>query len=69
MTEAIKKAVGILGGQKALADALGVKQPTVSQWVSGKKKVPLTRLRGIEDATCGLVTRKELRPDLAEIFQ
>lgn len=53
----------------ALAKVLGVSQPTVSDWCTGKKRVPVERCVPIEAATGGFVTRKDLRPDdWAEIW-
>ena len=45
-----------------LAKTLGVKPPTVSDWITGKKQVPLERCMPIETATGGEVTRRDLRP-------
>jgi DNA-binding transcriptional regulator YdaS (Cro superfamily) len=47
----------------ALARELGVSQPTVSDWCTGKKRVPVERCSAIERATNGAVTRRDLRPD------
>ena len=46
-----------------LAKAIAVKPPTVSDWITGKKAVPLERCMPIERATGGQVTRRDLRPD------
>lgn len=51
------------GRSLALANALGVSPPTVSDWCAGKKAVPLERCTAIERATEGAVTRQDLRPD------
>lgn len=52
-----------------LANALGVQPPSVSQWLTGKKPVPLERCTAIERATGGAVTRQDLRPnDWQEIW-
>lgn len=51
------------GSGIALAKALQVSQPTVSDWCTGKKRVPVERCAAIERATNGAVTRKDLRPD------
>ena len=53
------------GRQRTLALALGIKQPTVSEWCSGVKRVPLERCAAIERATTGAVTCEALRPDVA----
>lgn len=54
---------GQRGRSLAVAHALGVTPPVVSDWVTGKKGVPLERCVQIERATNGEVTRRELRPD------
>lgn len=46
-----------------LAKTLGVKPPSVSDWITGKKRVPLERCMPINVATGGEVTLRELRPD------
>lgn len=46
-----------------LARALGVQPPSVSDWATGKKKVPLAQCMPIERATNGEVTRRDLMPD------
>lgn len=46
-----------------LAEALGVRPPSVSDWITGKKRVPVERCTAIERATGGEVTRRDLRPD------
>ncbi len=51
------------GSGIALAKTLQVSQPTVSDWCTGKKRVPVERCASIERATNGAVTRKDLRPD------
>lgn len=51
------------GRAAQLAKALHVKQPTVSDWVNGKKAVPLGQCMPIERATGGAVTRRDLMPD------
>lgn len=59
----IEKAIKALGSQQALADALGVTQGAISQWLQ-RESVPAARCRQIEEATAGVVTRYELRPDV-----
>jgi DNA-binding transcriptional regulator YdaS (Cro superfamily) len=51
------------GRSLAVAQALGVTPPVVSDWVTGKKRIPLERCMAIERATLGEVTRKDIRPD------
>lgn len=62
--EHFKTAIGLLKGQKALADAVGVKQPSVHHILNDGKKVPAEWCLKIELATHGAVTRHQLRPDL-----
>lgn len=49
--EAVRKAAGILGGQTALASRLDVRTPTVSQWCSGDRPVPVARAIQVEALT------------------
>jgi DNA-binding transcriptional regulator YdaS (Cro superfamily) len=58
----IDRAIAILGSQQALADALGIRSPSVSEWKL--RSVPAARCLAIEQATGGAVTRYELRPDV-----
>lgn len=62
--KAIERARDILGGTGALACALGVKPPTVSQWIKGDRPVPTDRCPAIEKATEGAVRCEDLRPDV-----
>lgn len=50
--------------QEELAHAVGVTQPMVSFWVSGACRITAERAVLIERATGGMVSRKDLRPDL-----
>jgi DNA-binding transcriptional regulator YdaS (Cro superfamily) len=52
------------GSAKALAAALQIPEPTVSQWKNGKRRVPADWCIDIEKATAGAVTCEELRPDV-----
>lgn len=61
---AIDRACNQLGGQTALASALGVSVPTVNQWLHTKRPVPSDRCPAIEKATGGAVRCEELRPDV-----
>lgn len=54
---------GQRGRSLAIAQAVGVTPPVVSDWVTGKKGIPMERCTAIERATGGAVTRKDLRPD------
>ena len=46
-----------------LARSIGVSAPTVAEWCSGRRPVPIARCVAIERATAGFVTRRDLRPD------
>lgn len=62
--EALRRAKELLGSQKAVADAVGIKQPSVHRILSDGKKVPAEWCLPLERATEGKVTRHQLRPDL-----
>jgi DNA-binding transcriptional regulator YdaS (Cro superfamily) len=62
MNTPIQKACDLLGGQSALARAIGVKPQSVQAWVA-RGEVPLKRCRSIENITGGKVTAAELRPE------
>lgn len=62
--KALRRAVGILGTQKALADRLGKSQAHISKWLNRDKKVPAEVCADIEAATGGAVTCEQLRPDV-----
>ena len=53
----------VRGRGLTLAKALGVQPPSVSDWITGKKPVPLAQCMPIERATGGAVTRRDLMPD------
>jgi len=59
---ALAQAIRIVGTQQKLADALGIKSPSITEW--HQRKVPAERCLAIEHATGGAVTRQELRPDI-----
>lgn len=54
------------GSGKRLADAVGCKEPSVSDWANGKRSVPYGRAIQIERITQGSVTRRDLCPDWAD---
>ena len=56
-------AVSNLGGQAALAAAIGVKQQHVWNWLNRPGYVPPEHCAAIEVATNGAVTRRDLRPN------
>jgi DNA-binding transcriptional regulator YdaS (Cro superfamily) len=62
--EAISRAVNHVGGQSALARAVGVSQATVWYWVHKMSRVPAEFVVAVETATNGAVTRHDLRPDI-----
>ena len=47
-----------------IARATKVTEVAVRHWANGTRRVPAERVRDIEIATDGRVTREELRPDL-----
>ncbi len=48
---AVREAVMVFGGQQRTAEALGVTQQTVNDWVCGRKPVPGHRALVIEKLT------------------
>ena len=60
--EALEKAVEAVGGQTALATAVGVKQTHIWNWLNRDKRVPAERVIAVEQATG--ISRHELRPDI-----
>lgn len=63
-TQALAKAIEVVGTQAALAKALGVTQQAVSYWVTTETPVPAEYCGAIEKATAGEVKRAQLRPDI-----
>lgn len=63
MNQFIEKAISLFPSQAAFAIAVEVKSPTVSEWKNGDRPVPIEKCVKIEQATDGLVTRRDLRPD------
>lgn len=62
-TTPLKRAIEIFGTQQALADALGIKSPSITEWHQ-RDRVPAERCIAIELATNGAVTRYQLRADV-----
>lgn len=60
----VSLAAVVVGGKAALARALGVKPPTIHQWITGERQVPAERCPTIEKLTAGRVTCEQLRPDV-----
>lgn len=61
--ELIEEAIGILGSQARLAEACGVKQPSIWQ-AKETERCSAELAMAIEQATDGKVTALALRPDL-----
>ncbi|MBV8045117.1 helix-turn-helix domain-containing protein [Pluralibacter sp.] len=68
VNKAINLAIEFVGSQQKLADACGVKQPSVWAWLHGKKKVSAENAKRIELATGGHVPAYQIRPDLSDLF-
>ncbi|MFS9419515.1 transcriptional regulator [Citrobacter sp. C411] len=68
VNKAINEAIEFVGSQQKLADACGVKQPSVWAWLHGKKKVSAENAKRIELATDGNVPAYQIRPDLSDLF-
>lgn len=64
MTNGLNKAVEHFKTKKALAEAVGVKPMTVTQWFN--RGLPAHRAKQISDATGGKITMQELLPELFE---
>lgn len=62
MFKPIQKSIEIIGGLTAMANLLDVKAPTVSQWKTGDRPVPIQFCKKIQAATNNKVTCKDLRP-------
>lgn len=59
----LSNAIELAGGLTALARVIGVKPPTVSQWLTLKRPIPVDKCVAIEIAVKRQVTRKDLRPN------
>ena len=60
---AVTRACEVIGSQRLLAEIIGVKPPSLSEWEKGESDVPVKRCVQIENATGGQVTRRDLRPN------
>lgn len=58
----VKAAIDKMGGQRALADALGISQPHISDYLHGRYRVPASRAVEIEQLTG--VSKVLIRPDV-----
>jgi len=56
MNYALHEAARLLHGKSKLAQAIGVKPPTLQQWIKGTRPVPDGKCAAIEKATDGRVT-------------
>lgn len=67
-TEALRRAIKIIGSQEKLAEKLGITQGAISHWFNKNIGLvpPIDYVIEIEKATGGQVTRYELRPDFFE---
>lgn len=61
-TSEVEKACNLAGGQASLARMLGVSPPTVNQWASGARPVPIHQAIAIEKAFERKISRRRLRP-------
>jgi DNA-binding transcriptional regulator YdaS (Cro superfamily) len=59
---ALDRAIACLDTQAALAVALGVRSPSISEW--RRNGVPIERCVAIEAATAGAIRCEDLRPDI-----
>ena len=62
-TDAIKKAVEVVGGINELAKKIGVSYSTIINWRNNRFSVSMENCLKIEKATNGLVKKEELLPD------
>ena len=66
----ISAAIEIVGSQQKLADAVGVRQQTISKLLLGhRSRVSAEIAVGIHNATGGAVPKWRLRPDIFEAPQ
>lgn len=65
--ENIKQLIAFFGSQEKLADALQVKQPTVSDWLRGRRPISAKHCIQLELITNGQFKAKDLRPDIYHI--
>ncbi len=65
MSEALLKAVGIIGSRVRLANAIGTTTEVVKSWINSSILVPLEYALEIQRVTKGQVTWQEVSPHLA----
>lgn len=63
-SEALQKAIEIVGSATALAAELGLTKGAVSQWKEPDRKIPAEHCPAIERVTDGAVRCEQLRPDV-----
>lgn len=69
MQEKYQEVVNYFGNQVRTADKIGVKQPSVHAWLSGKAKMSSENALKVENLTNGKFKAVDLCPRLAEIEQ
>ena len=67
MQDIYKKIVEYFGSQVKTAELVGIKQPSVCAWLSGKAKMSAVNAQKIEKLTNGKFKAIDLCPHLAEI--
>ena len=60
--EALNLVITHFGSVRALADALEIKPPTITQWVKHERPIPIERALEMERLTNGLVMAEALCP-------
>lgn len=60
---ALDRAIEAAGSLTALAIALGIQPPSVSEW-RARGRVPVSRCRDVVRVTHGAVSLSDLRPDI-----
>ncbi|RJF99048.1 transcriptional regulator [Noviherbaspirillum saxi] len=63
-SEALQKAIEIVGSATALASALDLTKGAISQWKDEGRKIPAEHCPTIERVTAGQVKCEDLRPDV-----
>ena len=63
-----QKLVDFFGTQSATADALGIRQPSVNAWLSGKAKMSAKLALKAEKITDGKFKAVDLCPDLKDLL-
>ena len=66
---ALSKIIKEVGSVSDLAKILGVSQSYVSNWLSGDREIPATKVRLLVGLSNGKVTEEDLRPDVFYKFR